>query len=242
MATLFVSDIHLHGGVTPLGEAFVGFLQGPASEAEALYILGDLFDYWIGDAEGLQDHARVVAALAVLTQAGVPVYFQHGNRDFMVGRDFAELSGVQLLRDPLVVDLYGTPTLLSHGDIWCTDDVAYQRWRRFSRRPLAQAAYRALPASLRLRIAGDLRGRSGQKQDMQRDIMDVNEGAVREAFARHGVTRMIHGHTHRPSAHRYRVGEHARERLVLADWRPDHLEYLSVDPHGIRRVRLPATG
>ncbi|MGH8506215.1 MAG: UDP-2,3-diacylglucosamine diphosphatase [Stenotrophobium sp.] len=234
---LLLADLHLPTQASPLRDAFIRFLEGPAREAGSVYLLGDLFEYWIGDAEGLQDYAREISRLATLTARGVEVFFMHGNRDFMVGAGFAEISGVRMLPDPQIVQLCGVPTLLSHGDIYCTDDLAYQRWRRFSRRPLAQWIYRHLPRSLRARIAGNLRGQSARKVMLPESIMDVNTDAIEQAFAAHRVQRLIHGHTHRPAEHDHRNG---CQRIVLADWRPDRAEYLHVDERGMRRINLPA--
>ncbi|HUS24365.1 MAG TPA: UDP-2,3-diacylglucosamine diphosphatase [Candidatus Binatia bacterium] len=228
---LLLSDLHLPPEPSPLRQDFLAFLHGPARGADTLYILGDLFEYWIGDAEGREAYPAEWEALAALTRSGVRVRYQHGNRDFMVGPRFFAETGVELLPDPAVVELAGTPTLLSHGDLFCTGDVAYQRWRRFSRRPLAQWIYRRLPRAVRQAVAGNLRGRSQYKPA---SIMDVAAEAVSEAFRRHGVRRIVHGHTHRPALHA--LGE-GRERWVLADWRPDRREYLRVDDT-IERVTL----
>ena len=237
--TLFVSDLHLPAGSSPLHEAFAKFLAGPAREAAALYILGDLFEYWVGDDAGLREYSVERSCLRALTAGGVPVFYQHGNRDFLVGRDFAAATGLQLLPDPFTTELHGVPTLISHGDLWCTDDVAYQRWRRFSRRPALQAVYRALPLSWRERIAGGIRAKSDAgKQYKPADIMDVSDAAIRQAFAQHGAERMIHGHTHRPADHRYDVGGRACVRHVLADWVPGRCEALQVDAGGVQRVML----
>lgn len=236
--TLLLSDLHLPNTASPLRDAFLAFLAGPAREAQAVWIIGDLFEYWIGDAEGLADYAPEAAALRRLADSGVAVHFQHGNRDFLVGRAFAAASGLRLEPDPRVVDLHGTPTLLSHGDIWCTDDLAYQRWRRFSRNPVTQAIYRRLPRSLRLAVAGEARAGSS-RGDRSMAILDVNPQAVAQAFAAHGVARIIHGHTHRPARHAALVGHASVERIVLADWRPGHCEYLRLDDDDLERIVLP---
>lgn len=234
-----VSDLHLSPGASALGDVFRRFLAGPARAASAVYILGDLFEYWIGDDAGLAAYPAEVAALAELTRSGVPVYFQHGNRDFLVGDGFSRATGVRLLPDPHRLELAGTPTLLSHGDQYCTADVGYQRWRRFSRNPLAQAVYRRLPRSTRERIAGGVRAQSdSQKQYKPGDIMDVTDAAVRNAFEQSGADRLIHGHTHRPAEHRYEIAGRACERIVLADWRPDRCEALRVDGTGCERIAL----
>lgn len=237
MAHLLLSDLHLPAKASPLRDAFAAFIEGPALKAESVYLLGDIFEYWIGDDAGLQTYAREVAALAALTVRGVPVYFMHGNRDFLVGDEFAQITGATLLHDPHRVDFYGIPTLLSHGDVFCTDDVGYQRWRRFSRNPLAQWIYRRLPRARREKIAGGLRSQSSEhKRYKAEDIMDVNAGAIRKAFDVSGARRLIHGHTHRPAEHRDEMP--GSERIVLADWRPERREYLSIAPDGWQRVLL----
>jgi len=239
VTTLLLSDLHLPLQASPLREAFARFLAGPARQAEAVYILGDLFEYWIGDDAGLRDYAAELLELRALADSGVRVGLMHGNRDFLVGRRFAAAAGVELLRDPLRLELGGVPTLLSHGDLWCTDDHAYQRWRRFSHNPLVQRVFGLLPEAPRRRIAGAARQQSAvDKSHKPEAIMDVNEAAVREAFRRSGAGLIIHGHTHRPAEHHYELDGSARERVVLADWRPQHMEYLVCDGAGLHRRTL----
>lgn len=239
MSTLLLSDLHLPPERSPLRDTFVAFLEGPARKANAVYILGDLFEYWIGDRAGLRQYAREIAALSALTVRGVAVYFQQGNRDFLVGEDFALLTGARLLPDPAIAQIEGVPTLISHGDLFCTGDVGYQRWRRFSRNGLAQRVFLMLPLRLRAGIAGGLRGGSNTaKRGKQAAIMDVEDASVRAAFAQTGVTRMIHGHTHRPGQHDYELDGRRCERVVLADWRPERMEYLELEGRALRRVRL----
>lgn len=236
MSSLILSDLHLPAKASPLREAFAAFLAGPARKAEAVYLLGDLFEYWIGDDVGLAAYPEEIRNLKALRASGVPVYFMHGNRDFLVGKAFSRATGVQLLPDPSVVNLHGTPTLLSHGDPYCTDDIAYQKWRRFSRNPFAQWIFNLLPRSRREKIAGGLRSQSNEdKRWKPEDIMDVSPQAIDSAFAQHKVKRMIHGHTHRPAEHPHANG---CERIVLADWRSERMEYLEVDASGIRRIAL----
>lgn len=238
MPALFISDLHLPAQPSELREVFIRFLEGPALKADALYILGDLFEVWIGDDAGLQIYAREVSRLAALTVRGVPVYYLHGNRDFLVGAHFAEISGVKILRDPCVIDLYGQPTLLSHGDLFCTDDLGYQRWRAFSRNRLAQWCFLKLPVNWRTRIAGGARAQSDKdKAYKPLAIMDVNANAIAAAFETWNTRRMIHGHTHRPADHRDANG---RERIVLADWTAQRMEALSVDASGMQRIPLNA--
>lgn len=231
--TLFISDLHLGPGAPGAGATLLKFLREAAPGADALYVLGDLFEYWIGDdaLEQPMEH-EVAAAFRALSDSGVPVYFMHGNRDFLVGRRFATASGMKLLADPTLIDLYGTPTLLMHGDTLCTDDVEYQKFRRKTRNPLVQRLFLALPLALRKRIALNLRGRSRQaKREKDMAIMDVSPAAVEEVLRRHAYPRIIHGHTHRPARHEHRLDGKACERWVLADWY-DHGSYLRCDANG----------
>lgn len=242
---LLLADLHLpplpgDGTAGPLNRAFREFCDGPARQARRVFVLGDLFEVWVGDDAGLVEHADDLAALRRLSDAGVEVYLQHGNRDFIVGRAFAEATGMRLLPDLAVFEIGGERSLLAHGDLFCTDDAAYQRWRRFSRNPLAQWLYSRLPLARRRRIAGGLRS-DEHKQRKPDSIMDVNEAAIRRAFVSAGTRRMIHGHTHRPAEHRYPIDGHDCERIVLADWRPGRLEYLQADAQGWRRVLLPSS-
>ncbi len=239
--TLFVSDLHLPPEPSPLRERFIRFLEGPAREAAAVYILGDLFESWIGDDVGLQMYAPEVAALSALSASGIPAHFQHGNRDFMVGRDFFDLTGVIELPDPHRVDLHGTPTLISHGDVWCSGDRAYQRWRRFSRLRLAQRLFLTLPRARREKIAGGLRSGSDRaKRNKAENIMDVDARTVRSAMAQAGVTRILHGHTHRPGTYDVDLPIGPAQRVVLPDWQSDSCDYLRVDAAGITRRAAPA--
>lgn len=215
----FVADLHLTDERPAATGRFFRFLDEEAAGADALYILGDLFEAWTGD-----DHDEAVAhdtarRLRALAAAGTRVYFLHGNRDFMLAAGYAERAGMTLIADPTVVDLYGTPTLLMHGDTLCTDDLAYQRFRRRARHPLVLALLRRLPASLRRRLARQARaGSEAAKAAKPAAIMDVNAAAVARALRDAGVSRLIHGHTHRPAEHRLIVDGQARERWVLPDW------------------------
>jgi UDP-2,3-diacylglucosamine hydrolase len=219
VSTLFISDLHLGPGRSELQSQALDFLSREACQATALYILGDLFDYWIGDDAPTVEGLAVAKALRHLSERGIAVYFMAGNRDFLVGSAFARASGCQRLPDPTVINLYGMPTLLTHGDTLCTDDVAYQRARRRLRRPSILRTYLALPKSLRRAIAQHLRRKSqAHTQSQPSAIMDVNQGAVEALLQHHGVTQLIHGHTHRPAIHLFSMAERSMRRIVLGDW------------------------
>jgi UDP-2,3-diacylglucosamine hydrolase len=237
--TLFISDLHLGAGAPEATAVLLRFLRETAPSADALYVLGDLFEYWIGDDALAQPfEGEVAAAFRALADSGVPVYFMHGNRDFLVGRRFARASGMKILRDPTLIDLYGTPTLLMHGDTLCTDDLEYQKFRARARNPIVQWLFLARPLAKRQQIARDLRGRSERaKQGKEMAIMDVTPQAVEAALRRHGYPRLIHGHTHRPARHEHIVDGRACERWVLADWY-DHGSYLLCDAGGCRMQSL----
>jgi UDP-2,3-diacylglucosamine hydrolase len=231
--TLFISDLHLSSERAALVEAFHALLRGPARGAAALYVLGDLFDAWIGDDQIREPLATGVAsAFADLAASGTRLHLQRGNRDFLLGERFAQACGATLLADEVVHDLYGTRTLIMHGDQLCTDDVGYQRFRRYSQDPVLRRRVVALPYFIRRGGAALLRATSRRATASKPPvIMDVNEGAVIAAFREHGVTRLIHGHTHRPARHEVPVDGRACERYVLADWYRN-ASYLSVDETG----------
>lgn len=237
--TLLLSDLHLPVTASPLRLKFAAFLQGPARAADAVYLLGDLFESWIGDDIGVLDYADEIRALRATSDAGVQLCFMHGNRDFLVGARFAAATGVALLPDPTHLMLAGVPTLLSHGDVYCTADHAYQRWRRFSRHRGVQHAFLKLPARLRRRIGGAARGQSDRdKRHKPEIIMDVENDAVKTAFRHSQAVRIIHGHTHRPAQHHLAIDGRDVERLVLADWTPERCEYLRVTESRFERIRL----
>ncbi len=225
--TLFLSDLHLSPERPALLAAFAHFCRGTARRAEAVYILGDLFDAWVGDDQLHEPVAAEVAhALHALVDAGVRVAVMRGNRDFLLGARFAQAAGVTMLPDELVVDVQGTPTLLLHGDLLCTADVRYQKYRAWTHNPRVQRRLLALPYIARRAIARGLRQQSRRASAMKPEaIMDVTEDAVAAAFRTHGVARMVHGHTHRPARHLLQVDGRPCERFVLADWY-DHGSYL----------------
>jgi UDP-2,3-diacylglucosamine hydrolase len=217
---LFISDLHLSEERAAANERFIAFLEERARAARALYILGDFFEYWIGDDDLEAPFNAVIAGLLRgLTGAGVPVYLMHGNRVFLLGEDFCRATGAALLPDPSVVEVAGEKTLLVHGDTLCTDDHDYQAWRRIARSPQWQREFLAKPREERRRMILGLREKSKAVIEAKpADIMDVNDGAVAEALRRHGVRRLVHGHTHRPGRHEHRVDGTACERWVLPDW------------------------
>jgi UDP-2,3-diacylglucosamine hydrolase len=239
MSTLFISDLHLQDSQPGIQQWLLAFLSGAAGQAEALYILGDLFEYWIGDDAASPLAAEIAMETSRLVADGVNCYFIHGNRDFLLGEDYAARAGLRLLPEECVVDLYGQPTLLLHGDTLCTDDVEYQAFRRQARDPAWQAAMLGQPVEERVRMAQAARDASMKHtRSAAVEIMDVNEEAVRSAFRDHGVHRMIHGHTHRPAFHRHELGDGTvGERIVLADWHGGG-SYLEVSAQGARAINL----
>jgi len=222
VTTLFISDLHLDGTRPDISAQFLDFLEREARGAEALYILGDLFEAWIGDDDPDPDKRRVIAGLRAVTSAGVPSFLIHGNRDFLIGRRFCRETGIELLADGTVIDVYGRRVLLMHGDLLCTDDHAYQRLRRIVRNPVVQFVMRRLTLRQRQRLAERMRAGSKEhiaSMDMAApEIMDVNQDEVRRTFARFGVDCIIHGHTHRPAVHELQIDGHKAVRIVLGDW------------------------
>lgn len=219
MTTLFISDLHLDDRRPETTALLRQFLQEEAVNADALYILGDLFEFWLGDDVPSECSVEVAAALSSLADKGVSCYFIHGNRDFLLQEDYAKLAGLTLLPGEHVADLYGERVLLMHGDSLCTDDIPYQQFRALVRNPAWQQDFLARTPQERLQIALQARDASAEHKDnVAMDIMDVNPGEVVAAFERHGVHRMIHGHTHRPATHDLEVNGQAVQRIVLGDW------------------------
>jgi UDP-2,3-diacylglucosamine hydrolase len=237
--TLFISDLHLTEERPEANERFVEFLEEKARAADALYILGDFFEYWIGDDDlGEPFNAVIAGLLRDLSQRGVALSFMHGNRDFLIGERFCAATGARLLEDPTVAEIEGVKTLLVHGDTLCTDDVEYQAWRRKARDPAFQAGFLAKSLPERRRAIVQMREKSKEVvQGKPAEIMDVNGDAVRQALHRHGVRRLIHGHTHRPGRHALEVDGERCERWVLPDWY-SRGGYLEVDRRGPRLVRF----
>jgi len=236
---LLVSDLHLSATRPEIADSFFRFLKSEALEASALYILGDLFEYWIGD-DSLVDpfNKKIADAIAATVAAGTPVYIMHGNRDFLIGRRLAAHTGMTLLPDPTLTELAGVPTLLLHGDTLCTDDHEYQRLRAKMRSPAWQRITLAMPRAIREWRAQRARRLSeARKREKPAQIMDVNTGAVEAAYRAYGYPRMIHGHTHRPAHHFHDVDGHRCERWVLADWY-QRGSYLRCNADGLESVPL----
>lgn len=242
----FVSDLHLQAGQPEIAARFVAFLEDTAAAGiDALFILGDLFEYWLGDDE-LSDpfNARIGARLHTLLAHGTRIYFLPGNRDFLVGARFAAASGMELLGNSIKVGVGGTATLLMHGDTLCTDDVAYQDFRRRVRATQWQERFLARPLQDRRAEAEALRRRSAEAmRGKTAEIMDVNPVAVRTALEESGCARLIHGHTHRPGRETIALAGGRAERWVLSDWAAGRGDALELDGEGIRRLSwatLPA--
>jgi UDP-2,3-diacylglucosamine hydrolase len=219
VATLFISDLHIDANTPAITGQFLDLLNGEARTAEALYILGDLFESWIGDDAADADQTAAMAGLMSLTTAGVPCFVMHGNRDFLLGSRFRALTGARLLSDPLILTLYGERVLVMHGDALCTDDVAYQRLRATVRDPGWQRQFLALPIASRRALAGAARaGSQAHTATVEYTVTDVNQTSVAAALRGAGVATLLHGHTHRPAIHPLTVDGRASTRIVLGDW------------------------
>ena len=236
---LFISDLHLAPERPRIVEAFIRFLETACRSAESLYILGDLFDYWAGDDESEAPFNRSIAdALALLARTGVRVHLMHGNRDLLIGTEFAQRCAAELVADPTRLDLYGVNTLLMHGDTLCTDDVDYQAFRRFAHDPRHQRDFLAQPLAARRRQLVEWRSRSEvSKTQKSAEIMDVTVAAVEEVLRRNDYPRLIHGHTHRPARHLHTVDQRVCERWVLPDWY-ERGGYLRCDREGCTALGL----
>jgi len=234
VTTLFISDLHLDAGEPETIRRFVNFVEGEARAARALYILGDLFEAWVGDDEDDARLAPVQAALAGLTRAGVPCSLMHGNRDFLIGPKFCAATGCQLLGDYERVDLYGSTVLLTHGDLLCTDDTRYMSLRGTLRNPAWQRDFLAKPLAERRKIAADLRQLSAAEIAAKSyDIMDVNQTTVEAVMRQHSVSLLLHGHTHRPAIHRFQLDGQPAARIVLGAWY-EQASVVRWDDHGYR--------
>lgn len=239
MATLFIADLHLHTEEPAITAGFLHFLDGVAREADALYILGDLFEAWIGDDDPNPLHQRVADAIRALVDSGVPCYFIHGNRDFLLGKRFARESGMQLLPQEEVLNLYGRNMLIMHGDTLCTDDAGYQAFRAKVHQPWLQTLFLALPLFIRHRVAAKMRaGSRAANSSKSLAIMDVNQQAVIEAMEKHRVQWLIHGHTHRPAVHQLTANDAPAFRAVLGAWHSEG-SMIRVSESDVELVQFP---
>ncbi|MBD9415161.1 UDP-2,3-diacylglucosamine diphosphatase [Pseudomonas sp. PDM16] len=236
---LLISDLHLEEERPDITRAFLHFLQTRARGAEALYILGDFFEAWIGD-DGMSPFQHSIArALRELSDAGTRIFLMHGNRDFLIGRAFCREAGCTLLQEPSIVQFNGEPVLLMHGDSLCTLDVGYMKLRRLLRNPLSLFILRNLPLTTRHKLARKLRSESRAQTSMKaREIIDVTPDEVPRIMAEHGVRTLIHGHTHRPAVHELQVNGQPAKRIVLGDWDKQGWA-LQVDELGLNQAPFP---
>ncbi len=237
--TLFISDLHLCASRPAITSAFLQFLENTASKVHALYILGDLFEYWAGDDDIDADfHQQIITAFRRTAAAGVSIYLMHGNRDFLIGETFCQHAGIILIPDPTMINLYGQKALLSHGDDLCTDDIAYQQFRSQVRDKKWQADFLDQPLSLRKLQIEAIRARSEQeKTQKSMEIMDVNTDAVNALLQKYQPDLLIHGHTHRPDCHTVNLVDRQIKRWVLGDWY-EQGSYLACDRNGCKAVSL----
>ncbi|AHG76452.1 UDP-2,3-diacylglucosamine hydrolase [Mannheimia varigena USDA-ARS-USMARC-1388] len=233
MTYYFIADLHLNENQPEITQHFLQFMQQKAPLAQAVYILGDLFDFWIGDDEESELISTVKAAIKTLTTSGVKCYFICGNRDFLIGKRFSEQTGMVILPDYHVINLFGTSTLLCHGDTLCTDDVKYQQFRKKVHQKWRQAIFLMLPLSWRIRIAEKIRSKSKQeKRDKSTEIMDVNAEFTAKIATKFNTTQLIHGHTHRQAVH----NAENFTRIVLGDWKNDYSSILEVTDQGAKFI------
>ena len=239
MATLFIADLHLQTEEPAITAGFLRFLRGEAKSADALYILGDLFEAWIGDDDPNPLHREMAAAIKALVDSGVPCYFIHGNRDFLIGKRYARESGMTLLPEEQVLDLYGRRVLIMHGDTLCTDDTGYLAFRAKVHTPWIQKVFLALPLFIRNRIAARMRaGSKAANSSKSMTIMDVNPQAVASVMEKHGVQWLIHGHTHRPDVHSLIANGEPAHRVVLGAWHTEG-SMVKVSPEGVELIAFP---
>lgn len=242
MATLFISDLHIDANRPAITAQFLEFLRAEAASADALYILGDLFESWVGDDAADPAQQATIEGLRILTGSGVPCFVMHGNRDFLLGEHFCVLSGTQILADPVILTLYGQPVLVMHGDALCTDDRPYQSLRATVRDAVWQRQFLALAADQRLALANAARdGSRAHTASVTYAITDVNDESVASVLRNSGVPVLLHGHTHRPAIHGLSVDGKPCTRIVLGDWH-EHGSVLRWDEHGYSLAALPRAG
>jgi len=231
MTTLFISDLHLSPENAALIQVTLDFLKTQTNDIESLYLLGDVFNTWLGDDIAPAEFEPLILQLQHLHHRGIKTYLMVGNRDFMLGKQFAKRCGCQLISDPTVIDLYGIKTLLMHGDSLCTDDVSYQRYRRKTRNKFLQWCFLHLPVRYRQAISDKIKQKSReQKQYKSSMIMDVNQLEVSRIMQQYDVQYLIHGHTHRPAIHNFTLANKQAYRIVLGDWEGE-ISALKCDDH-----------
>ncbi|EPQ0972599.1 UDP-2,3-diacylglucosamine diphosphatase [Citrobacter farmeri] len=239
MTTLFIADLHLCTEEPAITAGFLRFLAGEARQADALYILGDLFEAWIGDDDPNPLHREMAAAIKALVESGVPCFFIHGNRDFLIGKRFARESGMTLLPQGKVLDLYGRRVLIMHGDTLCTDDAGYQAFRAKVHQPWLQTLFLALPLFIRKRVAARMRaGSKAANSSKSLEIMDVNKHAVVAEMEKYRVQWLIHGHTHRPDVHALNANGKPAFRVVLGAWHREG-SMVKVTPDDVELIAFP---
>jgi len=230
--TLFISDLHLCQEQSKTVDVFLNFLKNQARSADALYILGDFFEVWIGDDDLNEFNVKIIEALQKYTALGIPTYFMHGNRDFLIGKRFAKLTGIQLLKEPNVIQLYDTNILLLHGDSLCTRDIKHQKARKIMHNRFYQKIALALPLTVRKYLAKRFRNQSqNNKRNLSANIMDVTPEEVLRVMQESNVKTLIHGHTHRPAIHEITINQERGKRIVLGAWHHEG-SYLRVDKNG----------
>lgn len=232
---IFISDLHLALEKKEVNRRFLSFLADQASMASAVYILGDLFDAWIGDDDNTPPNKKIKAQLKKVTDSGTPVFLQQGNRDFLIGEKFSQETGITLLDDYAVIDIFGVKTLLTHGDLLCTDDIPYQEFRIKSHTKEWQKNVLSKPLWVRILAARWYRFRSHfHKRKKSVEIMDVNQQTVVKVMQENHCLRLIHGHTHRPAIHDFKISGKPAQRFVLAEWKKDHIEILRWNSQGFK--------
>tara|TARA_Y100000310_G_scaffold234533_1_gene237529 strand:+ start:435 stop:1169 length:735 start_codon:yes stop_codon:yes gene_type:complete len=242
MTQLFISDLHLDEEQAEITACFLQFLKTGAVNADAVYILGDLFEVWLGDDHTTEFNTKIIDALGELSRKDIPLYIMHGNRDFLIGTEFCRSCGAELLPDPTTIDCYGRKVLLMHGDSLCTEDAEYMQARTMLRSPDFQQQFLAKSLEERALFARNARQQSVQHTaELTNDIMDVTANEVTEAMQQHGVDMLIHGHTHRPAVHHLQVQEQPAVRVVLGNWHTDGW-LLRFDPSGYRLESFPIKG
>lgn len=244
--TYLISDLHLHASRPKITERFFQFLGEEAAKADALYILGDFFEVWMG-MDAIDDHdTKVLQRLSEYAKTGIPVYFMHGNRDFLIGNEFAKRTGAMLISDPYEITVYGTKYLLTHGDALCSLDISYQRFRKFVRHPFITWLYLSLPKNFRKKIAKNLRAKSSQKKVMSytkemQDRFDVTQEAIESLLQSYPeATHLVHGHTHKPGTHTFSYEGKAMKRIVMGDWLDTEAYVLKITPSGFQLEDLEA--